>query len=164
MPAETSSPAGGEGLPRHPRRQHRPRPQIPQTSRQEKGSPITGFDFCHWEGSWLFPRWHGPGNAMRHSPRVQQICCLAACRTKFHARAGLEISAILALELLFRKPISAVFGRCGACPGPGQARFGRNPPHLACWARLRVNIRLRFHAMVTRLHSPRTLSRPRVKN
>jgi len=31
-------------------------------------------------------------------------------------------------------------------------------------AELRVNIRLMFHAMVTRLHSPRTLSSPRSRN
>jgi len=31
-------------------------------------------------------------------------------------------------------------------------------------AELRVNIRLMFHVMVTRLHSPRTLSSPRSRN
>ena len=35
------------------------------------------------------------------------------------------------------------------------------PPH---WAEQRVNIRFRFQAMVTRLHSPRTLSSPRSRN
>ena len=48
-------------------------------------------------------------------------------------------------------------------------RFGR----LLCWrgdawrpgqAGARTNIRFRFHAIVTRLHSPRTLSRPRNEN
>src|SRR5271166_4442136 len=34
----------------------------------------------------------------------------------------------------------------------------------AVQAGARTNIRLRFHAIVTRLHSPRTLSRPRSKN
>ena len=33
-------------------------------------------------------------------------------------------------------------------------------PHAA----FRANMRLMFQAMVTRLHSPRTLSRPRIEN
>ena len=39
---------------------------------------------------------------------------------------------------------------------------------VGCWAAVqagaRTNIRFRFHAMVTRLHSARTLSRPRNEN
>src|SRR5271168_4392669 len=40
----------------------------------------------------------------------------------------------------------------------------RDSHDLAQFAPARANIRFRFHAMVTRLHSPRTLSRPRSRN
>ena len=42
--------------------------------------------------------------------------------------------------------------------------FRSRDPRRLHQSGLRVNIRLMFHAMVTRLHSPRTLSSPRSKN
>src|SRR5260370_34788331 len=41
---------------------------------------------------------------------------------------------------------------------------GSAPGWASSQAGIRTNMRLMFHAMVTRLHSPRTFSRPRIEN
>jgi len=46
----------------------------------------------------------------------------------------------------------------------GRLRILEKSAYLPQWAAHRAKIRFMFHAMVTRLHSPRTCSKPRIRN
>ena len=96
--------------------------------------------------------------AQRFQEAIDVLDLLAACRTRV-------------LDGRFWRAETS----CGVGSAPSAVqrrdlgRFGR----LLCWrgdawrpgqAGARTNIRFRFHAIVTRLHSPRTLSRPRNEN
>ena len=96
----------------------------------------------------------------RHSHRIEAHAyfILAACRTEFK---------ILDLR--------RVFSRLASRQAPARFQTAPRVLRLAPAARgcvkpshhpayLSVNIRLMFHALVTRLHSPRALSRPRIEN
>jgi hypothetical protein len=100
------------------------------------------------------------GGAKAIPPTLRQS--LAACRTGvfgagWRRRGRLcerrRPSRLDRLQFAVERSERGHFGslRCGLGRGAGQAGA-------------RTNIRLRFHAMVTRLHSARTLSRPRNEN
>ena len=88
---------------------------------------------------------------------------LAACRTEYYSGYGggrlTRTHAPLARFRLWTGSDWACERLCGApCHG---ARPGTAAPRQAG---ARTNIRFKFQAMVTRLHSPRTFSSPRSKN
>jgi len=99
--------------------------------------------------------------ARRKTEGAALVQRLAACRTgglEFCGEAGFSASrGRLTSYRLLRAPCGRLQGgRRGVC-----GAFGGRPP---LQAGLRANIRLTFQAMVTRLHSPRAFSSPRIEN
>ena len=87
---------------------------------------------------------------------------LAACRTEYYSGHGggrlTRTHAPLARFGCGQAPIGPARGSVGL---PVMGRPGTAAPRQAG---ARTNIRFKFQAMVTRLHSPRTFSSPRSKN
>ena len=83
---------------------------------------------------------------------------LAACRTGFK---NLAFSGVFASLGGLRVPLALGRSLHGALPVVWHGRAGVNCPYPAYPS---LNMRLRFHAIVTRLHSPRAFSRPRIEN
>jgi hypothetical protein len=83
---------------------------------------------------------------------------LAACRTEVFSRVATSVISPGIGKLPGRRAgAEAILGlfkpAIGLCPAERHSQAG-----------IRVNMRLMFQAMVTRLHSPRTFSRPRIEN
>ena len=132
----------------------------------------------HVEGGW----WRGCvnriGNALSQLPvQVGLVVIserlLAACRTRplilRRVPAGCAVAwyysaELLTMTMLFTMTMLSGFCRevCWYSSGP----LGLFSDTLRACAQplLSTNMRLKFQAMVTRLHSPRTLSRPRSRN
>lgn len=100
----------------------------------------------------------GTGAGGDRADRVIAPHPLAACRTGFKNLAFCGIFASLGA---LRVPLALERSRHGALPVVWHGRAGVNCPYPAYPS---LNMRLRFHAIVTRLHSPRAFSRPRIEN
>jgi hypothetical protein len=90
---------------------------------------------------------------------------LAACRTESFQILGIVENGRFRLpwrfDLAALAPVDPATASIYSCPSRCGAAAGLPRPRQA-WAR--TNIRFRFQAIVTRLHSPRTLSSPRSEN
>jgi hypothetical protein len=81
--------------------------------------------------------------------KLSSACCMCGHHGAGRG-AGIRLSRLTSRGL-FRRQVK-------------RAEMDREWHHAAQFAPARANIRFMFHAMVTRLHSPRTLSRPRNRN
>ena len=101
-------------------------------------------------------RWHS---------KLGDIAVLAACRTQSFQILGIVENGRFRLpwrfDLAAVAPVDPRQASIYSCPSRSGAAAGLPAPFQA-WAR--TNIRFKFQAIVTRLHSPRTLSSPRSEN